>query len=58
MPLGYYDQDLEVMKKWRQLANQGVTNLRSILNGEILALRNSANQDYGMLNGDQAAEKK
>lgn len=55
VPLGYHDHDLEVMRKWRRLADSGAKGIRDIVADDVVELRKSANSAYGMLNGDQKA---
>ncbi len=55
VPLGYNDQDLEIMRKWRTLADKGETNIRPLVQKDVEALRNNSNKTFGVLNGDQRA---
>lgn len=57
VPLGYTDHDLPIMTRWKELADQGRTDMRAVLDRDILALRERANtpDGYGVLNGDPAA---
>jgi serine/threonine protein phosphatase PrpC len=52
-PLGYFDHDLNIMRKWRKLADKGASDIRGIVADDVIALRESANRAYGMLNGDK-----
>jgi serine/threonine protein phosphatase PrpC len=52
-PLGYFDHDLKIMRRWRKLADTGATNIREIVANQVINLRESANKAYGMLNGDK-----
>jgi serine/threonine protein phosphatase PrpC len=56
-PLGYHDHDLEVMRKWRKLADEGQTNIRQLVAEDVIQLRRTGNTEYGTLNGDGAAKK-
>lgn len=56
IPLGYTDQDITTMRKWRKLADEGASNIRDLVNDDVLAQREIANVDYGMLNGDPRAQ--
>lgn len=51
-PLGYHDHDLGIMRQWRKLADQDASNIGAILKEDMLALRESSNVAYGVLNGD------
>lgn len=53
VPLGYVDQDIIAMRKWRRLADQGAKNLRELVWDDILRQREAANIGYGLLNGDE-----
>ncbi len=54
LPLGYHDHDLEVMRRWRKLADQGKKDIRKIVASKVVELRRQANKDYGMLNGNES----
>ncbi len=56
-PLGYHDQDLAIMRRWQELANQGHTNIRPFILHDLEELRANSNVTYGVLNGDKRAEK-
>src|ERR1035437_96341 len=56
VPLGYHDQDIEIMRKWRQLADQGMSDIHNVVADDVISLRESANITYGVLNGDERAE--
>lgn len=56
-PLGYNDHDLEVMRKWRRLADEGHTDIMQLVAEDIIQLRRAANTSYGTLNGDGGAKK-
>ena len=53
----HYDQDLPTMRKWKVLAQQKIPDIRKRLNQQILNVRRDANVSYGVLNGEQAAER-
>ncbi|MEK9196663.1 MAG: protein phosphatase 2C domain-containing protein [Patescibacteria group bacterium] len=53
VPLGYHDHDVDIMRLWRQLADEGRTNIRDIVADDVIKLRESANIAYGSLNGDE-----
>lgn len=53
IPLGYNDQDIATMRKWRILADQGETNIRKLVDEDVLKQREAANTTYGLLNGDE-----
>lgn len=57
LPLGYHDHDLEVMKKWRKLADKGTKNIRQIVADDVIELRESSNVTYGTLNGDETVKQ-
>lgn len=58
-PLGYRDVDLEIMKKWRQFADEGRTDIRKLIDEDVIALRKLSNTigGHGVLNGDPAARE-
>lgn len=53
VPLGYYDHDIVAMRKWRRFADEGHQNIRELVWDDIVAQREAANHDYGVLNGDE-----
>lgn len=55
VPLGYHDHDLDVMRHWRKLADNGVREIRQSIKNDLLKLREEANSVYGLLNGDSKA---
>lgn len=57
LPIGYHDADLPIMKKWRQFADEGRSDIRKLVDTDILALRERSNADegHGVLNGDPDA---
>jgi serine/threonine protein phosphatase PrpC len=57
VPLGYHDHDIDLMRSWRRLADQGVTDIRGHVAEGIIKLRESANHTYGLLNGDKSVKK-
>jgi serine/threonine protein phosphatase PrpC len=57
VPLGYHDHDIELMRKWRRLADEGKTNIRQIIAEDVILLRRSSNVGYGTLNGDGNSNK-
>ncbi|NCU38159.1 hypothetical protein EOL96_03850 [Candidatus Saccharibacteria bacterium] len=56
VPLGYFDHDINEMRKWRQFTDQGVQNIRELIWDDIVRTREAANVSYGMLNGDKKLE--
>jgi len=56
-PLGYIDQDIIAMRKWRQFADQGAQNIRELVMEDVMRQREAANIGYGALNGDPGVEK-
>lgn len=52
LPLGYNDQDIETMRKWRKLADQGASGIRKLVDEDVIRQREAANTSYGLLNGD------
>jgi len=52
VPLGYVDQDIIAMRKWRRLADEGVENIRELVLDDARKQREEANIGYGALNGD------
>ncbi len=58
MLIDNYDHDKGVLTQWKELAQQGVTNIRQELNEKLIALRRTANVQYGVLNGDPAARSR
>jgi serine/threonine protein phosphatase PrpC len=55
-PLGYIDQDIIAMRKWRQFADQGAQNIRELVMEDVMKQREAANIGYGALNGDPKVE--
>jgi serine/threonine protein phosphatase PrpC len=53
VPLGYHDHDLDIMRQWRNHADNGAKSIRNIVADDVIKLRESANSLYGMLNGDE-----
>ncbi len=52
VPLGYVDHDIIAMRKWKEFADQGVTNILERVYDDVLRQRKLANVEYGMVNGD------
>jgi hypothetical protein len=52
-----YDHDRGVMTLWKQMANAHTDDIRSKVQENIVELRRTANEKYGVLNGDPNAEK-
>ncbi len=52
-----YDHDLETMKLWRRFADQQIENIREIIEPFDLDVTRKRNIDYGVLDGEVAAEK-
>lgn len=52
-----YDHDLETSMKWKELADQGVTNLKEVLHDQFVKVRRASNVAYGVLNGEPEAMK-
>ncbi len=51
-----FDHDGEVLKIWKELAEQKKENIREIISsGPLIELRAKANKTYGMLNGEEEA---
>ncbi|HWB38733.1 MAG TPA: protein phosphatase 2C domain-containing protein [Candidatus Saccharimonadales bacterium] len=53
-PLIYNDQDADIMRRWRTLADAGRTGIRQLVAENVLELRGNANRTFGVLNGDPA----
>jgi hypothetical protein len=51
-----YDHDLETMIMWQELVSRQTENIRSVLNEQLLSLRNKMNVDYGTLDGEKEME--
>lgn len=51
-PVRHIYQDIEVMKKWRQLADRGAENIRILVAEMVYETRRNANRGYSLLNGD------
>ena len=52
-----YNHDMETLKRWKMLADQGEKNIREKVYSTIRKTRRRANKDYGFLNGDPKSEK-
>ena len=52
-----YDHDLGSMIMWQELANRKTENIRSMLNEQLLKVRNGMNGNYGTLDGEKEMEK-
>jgi hypothetical protein len=50
------DGDLEIMLKWKELAEQKTENIRSVVNDYMIKARSEA-ENYGDLNGESGVEK-
>lgn len=48
LPIEYYDHDIEIMRQWRHLADNGAKNIRQLINDNLLILREAANSAYGL----------
>lgn len=57
LPIEYHDHDIEIMRQWRHLADEGAKDIRQLINDDLLVLREAANSTYGSLNGDKRAER-
>ncbi len=53
LPLGYEDHDLDVMRHWRRLLDEGTDNPWPALVEEVNELRERSNETYGFINGDK-----
>jgi hypothetical protein len=51
----YVNQDLDVLTKWKELADHGVEDIYGALKPEIDEVRRQANRRYGYLNGQREA---
>lgn len=54
---GEYDMDRDVMMRWKELADNREHDIRTRLQNDIVNLRRTANEAYGVLNGDPAAAR-
>lgn len=52
-----YDHDRKTLMLWKEMADQGVTDIRAKINDTLITLRRTANIEYGTVNGDPNAER-
>lgn len=52
-----YDHDRETLIHWKQLADNGIGNIREAAAGDIVSVRRRANVTYGVLNGEAEASQ-
>ena len=55
-PLGYVDQDIDIMRLWRQYVDARKDNVKELLRDEIHHGREQANIGYGTMNGDPRSQ--
>ncbi len=52
-----YDHDRATMVLWKEMADQGITDIRTKLQDKLIELRRKANIEYGTANGNPNMEK-
>ncbi len=53
VPLGYHNHDIDLLRKWHNLATKGTAGILGVLASDVIKLRESANSEFGLLNGDK-----
>ncbi|MFV0422297.1 protein phosphatase 2C domain-containing protein [Oleidesulfovibrio sp.] len=54
MPAKNADHDRQTMIHWKELSQQGITDIRTALKSDIESVRLQMNRTFGVLNGEQA----